>query len=141
MTTIAYKDGIIAADGQTTQDDVILQLDTVKMRERGGVRLFGAGDVDEIEAALVNWPEVKCSCNGSWTAIVIDEEGMWAAGGCEGRAWRVSHDLAVPCAIGSGQPYALAAMDMGASAKKAVKQAALRDVGTGGRVRTYRVAP
>jgi ATP-dependent protease HslVU (ClpYQ) peptidase subunit len=140
MTTIAYKDGVIASDGQTTQDDIILQLDTDKRRMKDGVTLFGAGDVDEIEAAIERWPDVACSDVGSWSAIVIDEDGMWDAGGCHGNGWRVKHDPAVPCAIGSGMPYALAAMDMGASAKQAVKMAARRDTGTGGKIRTYKLA-
>lgn len=41
-----------------------------------------------------------------------------------------------PFAIGSGRDFALAAMDMGASAKEAVEAAAKRDVYTGGTIRT-----
>lgn len=41
-----------------------------------------------------------------------------------------------PFAIGSGRDFALAAMDMGATAKEAVEMAAKRDVYTGGTIRT-----
>ncbi|MNI98876.1 hypothetical protein D3C73_1578140 [compost metagenome] len=44
-----------------------------------------------------------------------------------------------PYAIGSGTPYAFAAMDMGASAEKAVEMAARRDTSTGGTIRTLRI--
>ena len=39
-------------------------------------------------------------------------------------------------AIGSGSPFAFAAMDMGANAYKAVEMAAKRDTSTGGKIRT-----
>ncbi|MNE69347.1 hypothetical protein D3C80_1650660 [compost metagenome] len=53
--------------------------------------------------------------------------------------WKSPVLLDRPYAIGSGTPYAFAAMDMGASAEKAVEMAARRDISTGGRVRTLRV--
>src|SRR5687767_2969429 len=40
-------------------------------------------------------------------------------------------------AMGSGEQFALAAMDFGKSAKEAVKYAATRDAGTGGKIKTY----
>ena len=42
-------------------------------------------------------------------------------------------------AIGSGRDFALAAMRMGADAKKAVKIASEFDIHTGGRIRTMRL--
>ncbi|GAI22667.1 unnamed protein product, partial [marine sediment metagenome] len=48
-------------------------------------------------------------------------------------------DPANPDAIGSGSAYALAAMDMGASAEEAVRAAMKRDIYTGGKVRTMRI--
>ena len=53
--------------------------------------------------------------------------------------WKQELDPANPDAIGSGSAYALAAMDMGASAEDAVRAAMKRDIYTGGRVRTMRV--
>ncbi len=50
--------------------------------------------------------------------------------------WRQPLDPANPDAIGSGSAYALAAMDMGASAEEAVRAAMKRDIYTGGTVRT-----
>jgi ATP-dependent protease HslVU (ClpYQ) peptidase subunit len=48
--------------------------------------------------------------------------------------WRMDLDRSNPDAIGSGAPYALAAMDMGASAEEAVRAAMKRDIYTGGEV-------
>ncbi|MNJ79145.1 hypothetical protein D3C77_770710 [compost metagenome] len=53
--------------------------------------------------------------------------------------WRQELDPANPDAIGSGAPYALAAMDMGASAEDAVRAAMKRDIYTGGKIRTLRI--
>jgi|TARA_R110000803_G_scaffold54828_1_gene111652 hypothetical protein len=41
--------------------------------------------------------------------------------------------------IGSGADHGLTAMDCGLSAKEAVKKAAYRDLGTGGKIRTYKL--
>jgi len=53
--------------------------------------------------------------------------------------WKLPVLLDRPYAIGSGTSYAFAAMDMGASAVKAVEMAARRDTNTGGRGQTVRV--
>lgn len=44
-----------------------------------------------------------------------------------------------PVACGSGMDHALTAMDMGATAKEAVKWAMKRDTLTGGRIRTFKL--
>jgi ATP-dependent protease HslVU (ClpYQ) peptidase subunit len=43
-------------------------------------------------------------------------------------------------AIGSGEEYAIGAMDAGLSAKDAVKIACNRDIYSGGRIRTFKIA-
>ena len=48
-------------------------------------------------------------------------------------------DPSKPYATGSGQHHALTAMDMGATAKEAVKMAIMRDTNSGGRIRTYKI--
>lgn len=53
--------------------------------------------------------------------------------------WKQELDPANPDAIGSGAAYALAAMDMGASAEDAVRAAMKRDIYTGGKVRAMKV--
>lgn len=53
--------------------------------------------------------------------------------------WKQDLDLANPDAIGSGYAYAIAAMDMGASAEDAVRAAMKRDIYTGGAVRTVTI--
>lgn len=44
-----------------------------------------------------------------------------------------------PLSIGSGSHHALTAMDMGATAKEAVRMAIKRDSNSGGTIRTFRV--
>lgn len=139
MTTIAYKDGVIACDGRATAGDMIVSDVTNKAWVRGDVTFFGAGEVGALEQAFAAWPSKTNSDIGEWEALVSDEDGLWLCG-CDGETvFRISHDPAVPYAIGSGMPYALTAMDMGGTAKQAVKMAAKRDTGTGGKVRTYKV--
>ena len=53
--------------------------------------------------------------------------------------WKTRLSLSNPDAIGSGSPFALTAMDMGASAEEAVTMAAKRDSCTGGKIRTLRI--
>jgi len=74
------------------------------------------------------------------TAMVLDGESlMLVAIDNDTGLSRSPIMLDRPYAIGSGTPFAFAAMDMGASAEKAVEMAARRDTSTGGRVRTFRI--
>ena len=50
--------------------------------------------------------------------------------------WKQDLELSNPDAIGSGSAYAIAAMDMGASAEDAVRAAMKRDIYTGGTIRS-----
>ncbi|MNR66547.1 hypothetical protein D3C85_1900920 [compost metagenome] len=53
--------------------------------------------------------------------------------------WRQDLDPSNPDAIGSGAMYALAAMDMGASAAEAVRAAMKRDIYSGGKLTTIAI--
>lgn len=54
--------------------------------------------------------------------------------------WKQDLDPSNPDAMGSGSAYAIAAMDMGASAEDAIRAAMKRDIYTGGVVRTMTIA-
>ena len=70
---------------------------------------------------------------------VADGE-LWLVGHDDNTGiWKTRIDLRCADAIGSGSPFALTAMDMGASAYQAVEMAAKRDTSTGGKIRTLRV--
>ncbi len=135
MTTIAYKDNIIAYDSRSCKGNTIFDDDSDKHVEEGGVHFFMCGDASkcgeflsayhgepndvEIEAFMIKDGKVYlCSVN--------DMGEFWSV---RSKTW----------AIGSGSEFALAAMDLGKSAKDAVKVAMKRDTGTGGKIRTFKV--
>ncbi|MFJ2446807.1 proteasome subunit beta [Pseudomonas sp. NPDC087626] len=137
MTTIAYKDGVIAYDSQVTRGDVITYDDYEKCTEYKGVKFFCSGTVSDhqklIDVYFGAKPEGNIDVvalvlnNGTLSLVAVDDNtGIWMS--------PVALDR--PYAIGSGTAFAFAAMDMGASASKAVEIAAKRDTSTGGTIRT-----
>lgn len=139
MTTIAYKNGIIAYDSRVTIGSVITNPNAEKRITVQGVNFFMSGVKADIPRLIdayfgkVPTSPVDCSAlvvhDGKLTRIACDKDGLWTE----------LYDLDNPCAIGSGAFFALTAMDMGASAFEAVGMAALRDTNTGGTVRTYQL--
>ena len=137
MTTIAYKDGVIAYDSRQTRNDRIVSDDAPKCQVVDGVRFFLAGAVcDEkaLIAAYLGTPSpVPVECSG----YVVDGGKLLMVGHDDKTGiWRQELELSNPDAIGSGAEYAVAAMDMGASAEDAVRAAMKRDIYTGGTIRT-----
>lgn len=137
MTTIAYKDGLIACDSRQTRGDRIVSDNCSKCTEVDGVRFFLAGTVCD-EAALI------AAYFGTPSAAPVESSGYAADNGVlmlighdENGIWKQVLDLANPDAIGTGAPYALTAMDMGASAEQSIAAAARRDIYTGGAVKVY----
>ncbi|WP_047305149.1 hypothetical protein [Pseudomonas fluorescens] len=139
MTTIAYKDGIIAYDGRCTSGGTIVYDDYDKMRESDGAFFFGAGALPEIcdlikayrgEEITGECGALAIVCSGGALSLITYDDGKIAEG-------PISPDR--PYAIGSGRDHAYTAMDMGASAYQAVEMASKRDTGTGGKIRTFTV--
>ncbi len=140
MTTIAYKDGVIAYDSRQTRGGAIVSDDCLKCEIVNGVSFFLSGCVcDEraLIAAIFGTPsKTPVECSG----YVIDDGKLMLIGHDDKTGlWRQPLDLSNADAIGSGSAYALAAMDMGASAEEAVHAAMKRDIYTGGKVRTTQV--
>jgi len=145
MTTIALHLGhmMVATDSRLCQGDTIASDNHVKRFIEGHLVFFVAGQ----EAARNNLiKDFKANALGQTrhfvgAAFVWDRKAKIA--------YQCSYDLedgfwALPIvgpheAIGSGSPYALAAMDLGFNARTAVRSAMKRDIRTGGRVRTYRL--
>lgn len=142
MTTIAYRDGTIAYDSRSTMGVVIYSNKIEKKIEQRGAVFFCAGSESEfqilidayfgkpITAAIDAGALVYHKATGKLHTCGYDrhnDNGYWIA----------PLDPQYSFAMGTGSPYAMTAMDMGASAKKAVRMAKLRDVYTGGKVRTY----
>jgi ATP-dependent protease HslVU (ClpYQ) peptidase subunit len=137
MTTIAYKDGVIAYDSRQTRGGAIVSDDCLKHEVVDGVSFLLAGAVcDEraLIAAYFGTPSpVPVECSG----YAVDGGKLMLVGHDDNTGvWKQELDPSNPDAIGSGSAYALAAMDMGASAEDAVRAAMKRDIYTGGLVRT-----
>ncbi|WP_397448144.1 proteasome subunit beta [Pseudomonas sp. NA-150] len=138
MTTIAYKDGVIAYDSRVTRGTIIDYDDYEKCIEVKGVKFILTGSSADFPAlvdAYFGGPIAPVSLEAE--ALTIDAGQIYFVGHnkVEG-AWK---SLVLPdraYAIGSGTCHALTAMDMGATAAEAVEMAKKRDSSTGGQVRT-----
>lgn len=140
MTTIAYKDGVIAYDSRVTRGDLITDDDCDKCIERDGVKFFMSGALCDYDALVGAYFGTAPSGKVDASAIVVDGgKLLMVAVDDDTGLWKSPIKPDRPYAIGSGTPYAFAAMDMGASAEKAVEMAARRDTSTGGTIRTLRI--
>lgn len=140
MTTIAYhhERKEIAYDGRTTRGDTIMNDNSEKMVEQGGVKFFLCGATCDHDILISMYFGEKSELVPEANAIVIDG-GLVYRIGCtaDGVFWKCQQDC--NDAIGSGWQFALSAMDFGRSAKQAVKYAATRDSCTGGRISVVRI--
>ena len=137
MTTIAYKDGVIAYDSRQTRNDRIISDNAQKCQVVSGVSFFLSGAVCDEKALIAAYfgtpSAVPVECSG----YVVDGGNLMMVGHDDKTGiWKQELDLSNPDAIGSGSAYAIAAMDMGASAEDAVRAAMKRDIYTGGTIRS-----
>lgn len=126
MTTIAYDGKILAADRRSTIGGVVCSIGAKILRADvpglGMCRVGVAGSYWDPEQALLKPDE-------DVTLIAVDRRGK-----CWVRLGDTARWAAAPrakWAIGSGAAYAVAAMECGASAMKAVSVAARFDFYTG----------
>lgn len=143
MTTLAYKDGVIAYDSRATQGSLIVDDDISKRVTCNGVEFFFCGNPAQIPELIDAYfqPEVSVPSNANIGAFAYDTQAKTLTTiGADGE---VIHKLDVRkdthYAMGSGMEFALAAMDLGLSAKDAVKAAAKRDAMTGGKIKVYKL--
>ncbi|WP_122498927.1 proteasome subunit beta [Pseudomonas viridiflava] len=137
MTTIAYKDGVIAYDSRQTRGGAIVSDDCLKCEIVNGVSFFLSGCVCDEKALIAAYFGTPSKDPVECSGFVVDAGKLMMVGHDDKTGvWRQPLDPANPDAIGSGSAYALAAMDMGASAEEAVRAAMKRDIYTGGTVRT-----
>lgn len=136
MTTIAYKDGVIAYDSRSTAREKIVSDDTEKCIEERGVKFILSGCASDFQALMDAYFGAEPRGNGI-AGFAIDDGVLWLIGISEDDGfWKERLRADQPCAIGSGADHALTAMDMGGSAVKAVEMAMKRDIYSGGLVRT-----
>lgn len=137
MTTIAYRDGIMAADSCVVYGDGIAGHTKKLMRVKGAVIGY-CGDFSSFQP-FCKWYEAGAD-PAAWPAQMERIGAMVAS-----RAGLVRYDGPHPMfiehsfhSIGSGFQAALGAMHMGASAVGAVKIATKVDLYSGGPVRTLK---
>lgn len=128
---------MIAHDSRQTRNSAIVSDHAPKCQVVDGVSFFLSGAVCD-EKALI------ASCFGTPSPVPVECSGFVVDGGKlllvghddKTGVWKQELAPSNPDATGSGSAYALAAMDMGASAEDAVCAAMKRDIYTGGKIRT-----
>lgn len=137
MTTIAYKDGVIAYDSRQTRGGAIVSDDCLKHEVVDGVSFFLTGAVCDERALIAAYFGTPSPAPVECSGYAVDGGKLMLVGHDDKTGvWKQELDPSNPDAIGSGSAYALAAMDMGASAVDAVRAAMKRDIYTGGLIRT-----
>lgn len=139
MTTIAYRDGVLAGDGLYHRGGWKMGNTHQKVWKTPDGRLVGicgdAAHVSKLVAWLLCPPRKRTTERPKLekdTGTVVEVFG-------NGKARYYEHDYFHPVndrywSVGSGSIAALVAMDMGADAVRAIKIAAKRDDSTGGRI-------
>jgi hypothetical protein len=157
MTTIAFKNGVIAADSRVTVESDAggaRNFDTKKLFRatvdiKGtfkGVILATAGESAPGSLFVEQWStgkslteirELFTYSEADFTILVVSEDGLF-----EVDKWCILEPVYEPFyAIGSGSKLAMGAMEAGASAQKAVEIACKRDPYTALPVVTMRLKP
>lgn len=135
MTTIAYRDGVVAADGRSTRGGLILPGSCTKLfRLDDGSIVAMVGDV-ALGYAYRDWlntPGDREKPDLGDSKIVRFRLGQVSVHERDG----YYVEEAPFCAWGSGSASALAALHMGASAQEAVQIAMLVDPYSGGEIIT-----
>jgi ATP-dependent protease HslVU (ClpYQ) peptidase subunit len=132
MTVVAVKDGIMAADKQTTFGS--MRVSTTKIRRLADGRLAGASGITWRCKALLDWLEAGGERKDypdpdgkECTMIVLDRQRrIWLYDGPT--AFQIDAQFH---AIGSGQDCALVAMHLGQGAADAVRVTSLFNVDCG----------
>lgn len=139
MTTIVYKNGVIAYDSRITRGDTILDDDYNKNKIFNGVNFFLAGQSHLMDSMIDMYFGGKLvELSSSPTMIVLDNNKLFLVGYSDNEIWKFRVSLKNHIAIGSGSDHALTAMDMGSTAIEAVEMANKRDICTGGTIRFFK---
>tara|TARA_R110002074_G_scaffold61959_3_gene149471 strand:- start:992 stop:1435 length:444 start_codon:yes stop_codon:yes gene_type:complete len=143
MTTLAYKDGVVAYDSRETEGSTIVDDECVKHIVSNKLHFFFCGrsaDQELLIEAVENGPREEYPDSVEVFAIVVKEGVVYTAGidKLEEYFWQEERQ-GNHFACGSGQHHALTAMDCGMTAKQAVQMAAKRDANTGGKIHTYKI--
>ncbi|MDU4249020.1 proteasome subunit beta [Pseudomonas sp.] len=140
MTTIAYKDGVIAYDSRRCSGSTIVDDDYDKRHEHEGVSFFLTGAVCDLPRLIAAYFGEKQESPVECTALVVDDGKLQLVGyDKDSGLWVDVLPQDKPYSIGSGSDHAWTAMDMGATAYQAIGLAMKRDSCTGGNIRTFQI--
>lgn len=133
MTTIATDGNTMAADGLVTAGNTITDSSFVKLSRMKDGTIVGISGSAYDSAAFIDWyvsaePDKKPPLTEDFIALVLKPDGNVLSFNqmCHWMPERV------PCAVGSGMDFALAAMDCGKTPMEAVNIACNRDSSSGG---------
>jgi len=136
MTTVAYRDGVLAADSRVTVGGMVVTDKATKVHRLRDGSLFGwAGGVEDAERlkrALVKGQDAPPNLD----VIALRAHPDGSVSCFEGNIWIKQTDPYH--AIGSGAPYAIGAMDAGADAVSAATIGSKRDTSSGGKIKKVR---
>ena len=137
MTTIVYdhQSGKIACDSMLSNEGLIVSLNFQKWLEVGGVFWFFCGATCDFMKLIERFCENsrnKPDYHISASSIVVRQDGVFECAVDNDTGEPFSTPLNYNYAIGSGTPFALAALDFGRSARESVEYASTRDAYTGG---------
>jgi len=144
MTTIVYdhKNKQIACDSRSTIGGTIIDSEAIKYKLVGDKLWFISGRPGDADTFIQQYNPLH-SANEN-----MDVSGMFVIleGDCAGgvyMAYKDSDNTYAECMVnhnyaqGSGDQWALAALDFGYSAREAVEYAMTKDVYSGGKVHVY----
>lgn len=149
MTTVAFRDGIMASDSRGV--DVAIGITPMQkiFRKKVGKKEVLIGGCGWSPSILMfkNWygtgdekvlGKIQTLAVGAkeFTALIWDGKRLMS---CD-ETCQMDEVLERYCAIGSGAAHAITAMDCGKSARQAVQMAIKRDINSGGRIVTARLS-
>lgn len=136
MTTIAYRDGVMAGDRRVTEDSLVaFEMRKVFKRKSDGALVGGVGNTTILQR-YVDWfldgergfkPNMGLTKDDETCVIVARPSGKVEYHDRNG----IQPILGKFFAIGSGASAALGALEMGATARQAVRVASKYDTNTG----------
>ncbi|WP_374387103.1 hypothetical protein [Brevundimonas sp.] len=140
MTTIAYRDGVLAADTLATWGDS-RDGRISKIVKRGPILACAGGAVaggqrflDWVRTGMQGDPPESTTGDGEWYGYIITPDDQFCLWGPRG--WERCRGETLT--LGSGSEYAKGAMSMGADAVRAVEVAILHDTKSGGPIEVLR---
>lgn len=140
MTTIAYRDGVMAADGRMVFDSTIMSDDTIKIFRLSDGALMAITGEESYGRAIINALETEDEelpqAPGDVNALLVEVDGTIKLFDGIGEFGVVETNY---IALGTGAAFAYGALDSGCTAEEAVKAAIKRDPSSGGRVHIERL--